>query len=154
MSNLIKYRNLAIVAVVSLLIGRYVLQPKTKVETKEVIKIVEVFKERKEEKKKVKTVITETVGKDGSKQTRTEIDEDNTSVTQTNKDTKVDSEKTRVEIKGSGISLSLLAIKDVPNSRKDLSYGAVISVPVFGSLNATGMVTTDKQVGLGLGITF
>lgn len=154
MEQLNKYKNLIIVAIVSLLVGRYVLQPKTKVETKETIKYVEVFKEKKEEKKKVKTIVTEHVNKDGSKDIKTVIDENSDSITQTNKDSKLQSEKTRVETKGSGLSLSMLAIKDVGISTKPLYYGAVVSVPLIGNLNVTGMVTTEKQVGLGLGITF
>ena len=149
-----KYKLIAIVAIVALLVGRYVLQPKVKVKIVEKTVYVEVFKEKKEEKKKVKTTIEERINTDGSKETTTVITDDSTSTTQTNRDVKIDSEKSIVKSTGSGLSLSLLAIKDIPNPSEPISFGAVISVPVFGNLNATGMVTTEKQVGLGLGITF
>jgi len=154
MSKLKQYGLIGVVAILGILVGRYILTPKSTVQTKEVIKYVEVFKEKKEEKKNVKTVIKETVKKDGTKETVTEITDNSTSNTQTNKDTKLDSEKSKVVKTGSGLTLSLLAVKDIPNPSKPLAYGAVISVPIIGNLNATGMVTTEKQVGIGLGITF
>jgi len=149
-----KYKVIAIVAIVALLVGRYVLQPKAEIQIKETIKYVEVFKEKKEEKKKVKTTIKERTNADGSKETTTVITDDSSSSSQTNKDTKLDSSKETTIKKGSGLTLSLLAIKDIPSPLKPLSYGVVVSVPVFGNLNATGMFTTEKQVGLGLGISF
>ena len=148
------YKVIAIVAIVALLVGRYVLQPKVKVKIVEKTVYVEVFKAKKEEKKKVKTTIKERTNTDGSKETTTVITDDSTSTTQTNRDVKIDSEKSIVKSTGSGLTLSLLAIKDIPNPSEPISFGAVISVPIIGNLNATGMVTTEKQVGLGLGITF
>jgi len=154
MSKLKQFGLIGVVAVIGILVGRYVLQPKSKVETKEVVKYVEVFKEKKEEKKNVKTVITEKIHKDGTREITTVITDNSTSTEQTNRDTKLDSEKTKLVKTGAGLSLSLLAIKDIPNPSKGIAYGAVISVPIIGNLNATGMVTTEKQVGIGIGITF
>jgi hypothetical protein len=154
MDKLKQYGLIGLVAIAGILIGRYVIQPKTTVQTKEVVKYVEVFKEKKEEKKNVKTIIKEKTNVDGSKETTTEITDNTTTIDQTNRDTKLESEKTKVVTTGSGLTLSLLAIKDIPNPNKAIAYGAVISVPIFGRLNATGLVTTDKQVGLGLGLSF
>lgn len=154
METIKQYRNIIIVAIVALLVGRYVLQPKVKVKIVEKTVYVEVFKEKKEEKKKVKTTIKERTNTDGSKETTTVITDDSTSTTQTNRDIKLDSEKSTITSTGSGLSLSLLAIKDVPNPSKPLSFGAVISVPIVGNLNVTGLVTTEKHVGLGLGLSF
>lgn len=154
METIKQYRNIIVVAVVALLVGRYVLQPKVKVKVVEKTVYVEVFKEKKEEKKKVKTTIEERINTDGSKETTTVITDDSTSTTQTNRDIKLDSEKSTITSTGSGLSLSLLAIKDLPNPSKPLSFGVVISVPIIGNLNATGLVTTEKHVGLGLGLSF
>lgn len=154
MSKLKQYGLIGVVAILGILVGRYILQPKSKVETKEVVKYIEVFKEKKEEKKNVKTVITEKINKDGTKEITTVITDNSTSNSQTNKDSKLESDKTKIVKNGIGLSLSLLAIKDIPNPSRAISYGAVISVPIVGNLNATGMVTTEKQVGIGLGITF
>lgn len=154
MSKLKQYGLIGAAIILGILVGRYILQPKATVETKEVIKYVEVFKEKKEEKKNVKTVIKERTNADGSKETTTVITDNSTSTEQTNRDTKLDSDKSKVTKTGSGISLSLLAIKDIPNPSRAISYGAVVAVPIIGNLNATGMVTTDKQIGIGLGVTF
>jgi hypothetical protein len=154
METINKYKTIAIVAIIGILVGRYVLQPKTKVETKEVIKYVEVYKEKKEEKKKKRTVITDRTNTDGSKETTTVISEDDSITTESSGSTRIESETTKIAKSGSDLSLSLLAIKDLPRPSRPLSYGVVISVPIAGNLNATGMVTTDKQIGLGIGITF
>lgn len=133
-----------IVAISCLLIGRYVLTPKPKVITKEVIKIVEVEKKQTKKKK----VTTETVNSDGSSTTQTTETEDSTTETVTNisntKDTK----------SKSGITLGMLAIKDTSNFASPVHYGATLSVPLAGSLSVIGLATTAKQVGVGLAIEF
>lgn len=149
-----KYTTLIIVSIVSLAVGRYVLQPKTTVETKEVVKYVTVYKEKKEEKKKKKTTVTERTNPDGTKETTTVITEDDSVVTDSSGGTKIETESIKITSNTSRLSLSLLAIKDIPNPSKPIAYGAVISVPIVGSLNATGMVTTERQIGIGLGISF
>jgi hypothetical protein len=154
METINKYKTIVVVAVISVLIGRYILQPETKVETKVVTEYVEVYVEKKEEKKKKTTTVTDRSNSDGSKETTTVIVEDSTSTTESSGSVKVQSETTKVAKSGSDLSLSLLAIKDIPNPSKPVSYGVVVSVPVIGNLNATGMVTTDKQIGLGIGIAF
>lgn len=154
METINKYKTIAIVAIISTLIGRYVLQPKTKVETKEVVKYVTVYKEKKEEKKKKKTTITERVNPDGSKEVITVITEDDSTITDSSGGTKFESETTKVVKNGANLSLSLIAIKDLPQPNRAISYGVILSVPIAGNLNATGMVTSDKQVGLGIGISF
>lgn len=158
MSNLKEFFNtykIALIAgIVCLLIGRYAFQPKVKTEIKETVRYVEVFKEVKDEKKNVKTVIVEKINKDGSKETRTEISDNSETKTETNKKIDFESEKKKTVTKGSGVSLALLAIKDVTNLSSGLEYGVVVSAPVFGSVSTTALVTTEKQVGLGLGITF
>jgi hypothetical protein len=133
-----------IVAISGLLIGRYVLTPKPKVITKEVVKIVEVEKKQTRKKK----VTTETVNSDGSSTSRTTETEDTTSETVT--DTMA-SKNTKSK---SGITLGMLAIKDTSNFSSPFQYGATLSVPLAGSLSVTGLATTSKQIGVGLAIEF
>jgi hypothetical protein len=126
METINKYKTIAIVAVISVLIGRYVLQPKTKVETKVVTEYVEVYVEKKEEKKKKTTTITDRSTPDGGKETTTVIVEDSTSTTESSGSIKVQSETTKIAKSSSDLSLSLLAIKDIPNPSKPVSYGVVV----------------------------
>jgi cytoskeletal protein RodZ len=151
-SKLIAYVSVAIIS--GVLVGRYVIKPRTEVRTKEVIKYVEVFKEKKEEKKKTKTVITETTKKDGTTEKKTEVTEDTDTTITTNKDTKVDTKKEVVAKTGSGITLAALAIKDANDFGRAMEYGATVTVPVFGNISVQGLATTDKRIGIGLGITF
>lgn len=141
-------------AVVGVLVGRYVIKPKTEVKTKEVIKYVEVFKEKKEEKKRTRTRISERTNSDGSKETTTDITEDTDSSTVTNRDTKTESKKETIAKSGSGLTLAALAIKDTTNFSRPMEYGATVTVPVFGNLSVQGLATTDKKVGVGIAISF
>jgi hypothetical protein len=144
------YKYYIIVGLSCLLIGKYVLQPKQQV--KEVIKVVEVEKNKKEEKRKTRTTIKETVGTDGSKVTETTVNEDvGIKETGTIK-TKLNSSK--VTSTGSGITLGLLAIKDVSAFSRPIEYGIVGVVPVFGRLSIVGTADTSKRVGLGVAIEF
>lgn len=140
-----KYKYPLIAAVAGLLVGRFVLQPPAKTEVKEVIKLVE----KKQEDKKKNVVITEKKNKDGSVEKRTEIKEDTKSVT----DTKLDSSKQQVVKKGAGITVGVLALKDLSQS-SDLEYGVSITVPVHGALKLQGLGTTGKQVGAGVALEF
>lgn len=133
-----------IVAISCILIGRYVITPKPKVIVKEVVKIVEVEKKQTKKKK----VTTATTNPDGSSTTQTTETEDTTSETTTNI-----ASTTTTKTK-SGLTLGLLAIKDVSSFSSPLQYGATISVPLAGSLSVVGLATTSKQVGVGLAIEF
>lgn len=137
-------KTTVIVAISCVLIGRYVLTPKPKVIVKEVVKIVEVEKKQTKKKK----VTTATTNPDGSSTTQTTETEDTTSETTTNI-----ASTTTTKTK-SGLTLGLLAIKDVSSFSSPLQYGATISVPLAGSLSVVGLATTSKQVGVGLAIEF
>ena len=143
-------RNYTVVAISCILVGRYVLQPKQ--QTKEVVKIVEVEKKVKEEKKKIRTEIKETVKKDGTKETTTIITDDSSSKETNAKETKLD--KTLVASSGKGVSVGILALKDLDRFSEKLEYGTVVSVPVFGSLSVIGSADTTKRVGLGVSLEF
>lgn len=148
--NLTLIRNYAIVAISCLLIGRYIIQPKQ--QTKEVVRIVEVEKRVKEEKKKTKTTIKETVKPDGSKETVTVIDEDSSKKETGSKETKLD--KTLVTKQGSGITLGVLAVKDIDRFSDKTQVGLLTVVPVFGSLSVAGTIDTARRVGFGLAVEF
>lgn len=149
METLQKLKIPVIVGIICLLVGRYVLTPKQ--EVKEVIKIVEVEKKVKEEKKKVKTKIKETVATDGSRTTETTIDEDSGSRETTSTERRTDS--STVTKTGSGLTLGVLAIKDIDNF-SNTEYGITAAIPLIGNLKVVGLATTGKQVGLGLGLEF
>ena len=117
-----KYTTLAIVSIISFAVGRYVLQPKTTVETKEIIKYVTVYKEKKEEKKKKKTTVTERTNPDGTKEVITVITEDDSVITNSSGGTKIETESVKITSNASRLSLSLLAIKDIPNPSRPIAY--------------------------------
>ena len=137
-----------IVAVSCLLIGRYVLTPKPKVVTKEVVKIVEVEKKTVDTKKK--KVTKETKGKDGTVVVETTETED--TKVDVNRSTKVDSSKVS-KSGGTVITLGLVAQKALDDLAKT-EYGVVTAVPLIGNLKVVGTASTDKKVGLGLAIDF
>ncbi len=132
-------KNYVIVAIVALLVGRYVLQPKPVevVKWKEkVVKVVET---------KVKTVSKETKKPDGTVIIDTTTEEATNSISKTEKE---GSKKT-----GSGITLGLLATKNFGDFQKT-NAEVVAVVPFFGNLKIVGSLTTQKQVGLGLALEF
>jgi hypothetical protein len=147
----IKENKICIIAVIiALLIGRFVLQPKAKVEIKTVEKLVEVIKEVKVEDKKKNVRIIEHKNKDGSSTKETTISED-THATD-NKDTNITATKeTTKTISNRGIQLGVIAFDPW---KAEHSFGLLTTIPVYGSLSITGMVTTDKKVGVGLTIEF
>lgn len=139
-----QYLNYVIVGVIALVVGRFVLQPKPK--TIEVVRYVEKKEETKKTKKITKT--KERKNPDGSSQTEVEVVEDSTS----NSSSTIASEKTKVISKG--ISVGILALKDLDKFSEKLEYGAIVSVPVLGSLSIIGSADTTKRVGLGLALEF
>lgn len=128
-----------IIAIVALLVGRYVLQPKPKEVVKWKEKIVKV-----EEKKKTITS-RKTKKPDGTVITDTKVSEDTNVVTNT---TSSGSKTT-----GSGITFGLLATKTIGNFSKT-NAEAIVVAPFFGNLKVVGSITTQKQVGVGLALEF
>jgi hypothetical protein len=136
----------AIIALCSFLAGKYLFPPKP--EIKEVTKTVTV--EKYVEKRNVKKNKVITKKPDGTK--ITEITEIDTSIITDNRNSKTE-KKTQVK-SAAKLTLGLLAIKQINDFGQPFEYGATISVPVFGAVKAQGLVTTDKRVGLGLGLEF
>jgi hypothetical protein len=133
-----------IIAISCLLIGRFVLTPKPKVITKEVIKIVEVEKKKTKKKK----VSTEVKNPDGSTTTETTETEDTTTETSTSVASNSSSETKR------GVLVGAIALKDLGDLSGDLEYGATVSAPIYGSLNFQAIMTTSKTIGIGIAVEF
>lgn len=146
--NSVFTKTTIIIAISCILIGRYVLTPKQKVKEVEVIKIVEVEKKHTDIKKKKTT--KETTSSDGT--VIKETTETENTVVDSDRSTKLDSSKTFES--GSGITLGLLAVFNSNEFPDKPEYGATVSVPVLGNLNAQALVTTDKRIGVGLSIGF
>jgi hypothetical protein len=138
------------IAIAGILIGRYVIQPKQ--EVKEVVKIVEVERNVKEEKKTVKTRVKEITKKDGTKEVTTDIIENSGSKEVTSKDTKTDAKT--ISKTGAGVSIGVLALKDLSQFNEQTHVGVVGLVPVLGSLKAVVSGDSSKRVGLGLALEF
>jgi uncharacterized membrane protein len=140
MKNLKYY---ALTAIISLLVGRYVLQPEPKSTTE--VKEKKQETEKKEEKKVIKS--TKTKKPDGTETTETTVTID----TRTNKDTVTD--KSTKIVKGKGITLGILAVKTIGDFQPT-NFEAVAVVPFFGNLSIVGSANSLKQVGIGLALEF
>ena len=57
-------------------------------------------------------------------------------------------------IKDTGLVLSMIGLVDVTDITAKKEYGITASKRVFGALNVTGIATTEKKLGLGLGWSF
>ena len=140
MKNL-KYYTLT--AIISLLVGRYVLQPEPKTITKIVEKKQE--REKKDEKKVVKS--KKTKNPDGTVTTETTVTID----TKTDKTATTD--KSTQITKGKGVTIGVLAVKTLGDFQPT-NLEAVAVVPFFGNLSIVGSANTLKQVGVGLALEF
>ena len=140
MKNLKYY---ALTAVISLLVGRYVLQPEPKSTTE--VKEKKQEREKKDEKKVIKS--KKTKKPDGTVTTETTVTID----TRTDKDTITD--KSTKIVKGKGVTLGILAVKTIGDFQAT-NFEAVAVVPFFGNLSIVGSANTLKQVGVGLALEF
>lgn len=134
------------------LLGRAIIP---RVETKEVIKYVKIIEEKKQQDKNKTVVITETKSKDGTIKKETTIKESSVAKTETkqtvlNEDIAIKKETTK------GITVGLIGISHIDKNMltNRPQAGIITSVPVIGSLSLAGMITTDKQLGIGLTIEF
>jgi hypothetical protein len=146
-----KYKTHLIIAMSCLLVGRYVLQPKATVQIKEVIKYVE--KKQVKENKQKTTKVTQTTKKDGTVVKEVTVVENTNK--NTNSNTKLDKTAEVKKTTGSGITLGVLAVKDLDSSLSDKpEVGVLAIVPIFGRLSLAGTLDTGKRVGVGLAVEF
>lgn len=126
-----------------------------KVQVQEVIRYQKVSIEQKQQEKNKTVVIVETKNPDGSSTKQTTIN--------TNDKTNIKKEdntiKDNVYNKTSsykGVAVGLFISKDMNKNilTNRTEYGIITSVPVIGNLSVTGLLTTDKKIGVGLSIEF
>lgn len=118
----------------------------TKVETVTVEK-VKIEKQAAETKIVYKTKV---ITKDGT------VTETETSKTDSKTSENVDSSKsTETVVKNDvGLNLAALAIVDSNNLSGQREYAITASKRVIGNFTVNGIVTTDKKVGVGIGLQF
>jgi hypothetical protein len=148
MGKLKLFVKFVVVGAIGILIGRYAFKPKET--TKEVVKVVEVEKIVKVETKKVITKIKETVKKDGTKETETTIVEDSSK--KEVGEVERSQEVSKVSESGSGITLGLLALKDIDRFSEKTHVGVIAGIPLFGNLKIISSLDTAKRVGIGLAL--
>lgn len=121
----------------------------TKVETKEVIKIVE----NKQERKNVVVVSDKTTKPDGTviEHTKTEdkTETDTKTVVDSSKQTKIES----TQIRDSGLSIQALAITKLDdfNNRE---YGVLVKKRIVGNISASALATHKGTFGIAVGLDF
>lgn len=150
MSYIKQYKLVLIVGICCLLIGRYVLQPKVKIETREVIKYVENKKENKQTNKVTK--IKEEKKPDGSSSIETTISENSNS--QVSISTSYQSDKSTKTQSGKGLIVGISAIKNIEQFSNKPDFSVLTIVPIFGNISAIGSLDTTKRVGLGIAVEF
>jgi hypothetical protein len=136
---------LAIVALaISFGIGYYATPTKIKTET--VVKTETVKVEGK-----TRVVYRNKVTKPDGTITESEVEKEDTNTREESKS--VAESKSNVS-KDAGAIISILAIVDSTDIAGQREYGLNVSKRVLGSLTVTGLVTTDKKIGAGIGWSF
>lgn len=124
--------------------GYFATPSKVKIETVEVIKTVK-------EEQKTKVVYKEKiVYKDGTTVER-EREEESSNTRETSDTTRTASKETT---KDTGLTLSALAIVDSSDIKGHRDYGIHVTKRVFSNITAGIMATTDKKIGVSVGLTF
>ena len=55
---------------------------------------------------------------------------------------------------GKGITLGILALKDLDRFSDKPEFGVITSLPVLGNISVLGMVDTTKRIGIGVALEF
>lgn len=145
----IKQYKIQIIAVVAILaigygIGYY--SKPTKIETVTVEK-VKIEKQAAETKIVYREKVTKPDG------TVTEIEKSQTD-TKTSENTQLESSRTSITKNDLGLNLGALAVFDSNNLSSNREYAITANKRVLGNFSVNAMVTTDKKVGVGIGISF
>jgi hypothetical protein len=148
-------KNSILFLIIGVLVGKFVLPQKENIVVREVIRYEQKKEEKKDIKKDKKVTIVETTNPDGTKKKETKIDEKTDTSSTTKTDTKV-SKDTEITKKNKSASIGIVAISELNKNilTKNLEYGIISSVPIVGSLSVTGLLTTDKKIGLGISLDF
>lgn len=124
--------------------GYFATPTKVKTEVKEVVKTV------KEEAKTRIVYKEKIVYKDGTVIEREgEREESNTK--ESNESSRTASSVTTKDV---GLTLSALAIVDSSNITGDREYGVHVTKRVFSNITVGAMATTDKKIGVSVGLSF
>jgi hypothetical protein len=121
---------------------------------REVIK--EVIKEVVKENKNIITIIKETKNKDGSSTIDTTIEDKSQIDSSKISDKEVVKEITSSKITTNeiGLTVQALAIVDLNNVSGNREYGIYVKKRVFSNVSVGAMATTDKKVGIAVGLDF
>lgn len=141
-----KYKILIGISALVLSFGLGYYATPNKIVTKEVIKTETVKVEGK-----TKVIYRNKITKPDGTITENEVEKEETNSREESKSVAT-SEKSIT--KDLGLVLSGLYIVDATNISDKREYGITVSKRVFGALNVTGVATTDKRIGLGLGWSF
>lgn len=129
-------------------IGRFSKPAKVITETKEVVKTVTVVQEAK-----VKVVYRHIVTTPDGTKTETDSSREDTNISTDTSTSDVKTAKTEV-IRDSGLVLSALAIVDLSSIAAPKNYGIHVTKRVLGNINVGVLATTDKKIGLSIGLSF
>jgi hypothetical protein len=137
-----------IIGIVALLVsfgaGYFATPTKIKTETKEVVKTVK-------EEAKTKTVYKERIiYKDGTI-VEHEGSKEETNTKESNESSKNSSSSST---KDAGLTLSALAIVDSSDINGHRDYGIHVAKRVFSNITVGAMATTDKKIGVSVGVAF
>jgi hypothetical protein len=121
---------------------------------REVIK--EVVKEVIKENKNVITTIKETKNKDGSSTIDTTIEDKSQIDSSKVSDKEVVKEITSSKITTNeiGLTVQALVISDLNNVSGNREYGIYVKKRVFSNVSVGAIATTDKKIGVGIGLDF
>lgn len=122
----------------------------TKVETKEVIKYVEV----KQENKNIIVITKKITQKDGTVIEESKTEDKTVTKVDTQIDSKIEAKSETITIRDIGLNIGVLAIKDINNLSDKTEYGLTFKKRIFSNISINGLITTDKEIGLGLGWDF
>jgi hypothetical protein len=145
-----KISTFVIVGAIGVVIGRFFVQPKTKVVEKEVV----IYREKKEEKKnsKVTTRTREEKKPDGTVVTDTTKTEE--TKTETKTDTKIAKEKTKSTKSGSGVLIGAMIMDDLNDLRSKDHFGVMVAVPLAPRAYIFGTADMQQRIGIGLALEF
>ena len=118
----------------------------TKIETKEVVKTVV-----QKEEAKTKIVYRDRVTKPDGTIIEKEVEKEESKSKEKSESEKIAETETT---KDTGFTLSALVVVPINNIQSDKEYAITASKRVLGALNVTGMVTTERKIGIGLGWSF
>ena len=137
-----------ILVIVSFYIGRFSKPAQVITETKEVVKTVTV----KDENKNKVVYKEKIVYKDGTSK-ETEVTKEESSSKESSASESSKTAETKVT-RDTGLSLAALAIVDSSDLKGHKDYGLHVQKRIVGNITIGAIATTDKKVGVSIGMEF